>query len=116
MHTFDQKLLENHKNVMKELINRDKNRPSVIAWSVANEPRSNEQSAENYFHEIATFSRNFDPDHRLESLSSDKLLLENIDSIKCYLKFDQPRNCLSAHLTNKVCDIHVTTKVHFILL
>ena len=60
---------------MEELINRDKNRPSVIAWSVANEPKSHEQSAKNYFHEIATFSRNFDPEHRFESLSSDKFLL-----------------------------------------
>ena len=30
LHTFDEELLINHQNVMKELINRDKNRPSVI--------------------------------------------------------------------------------------
>ncbi len=32
------KTLQNHKTVLTELINRDRNHPSVIAWSVANEP------------------------------------------------------------------------------
>jgi beta-glucuronidase len=34
---------------MTELVRRDKNRPSVIMWSVANEPDSNKAIAENYF-------------------------------------------------------------------
>lgn len=38
-----------HKNVMKELIHRDKNHPSVVMWSVANEPESQYDEAENYF-------------------------------------------------------------------
>lgn len=33
-------LLENHMSVLEQLIHRDKNHPSVIAWSVANEPYS----------------------------------------------------------------------------
>ncbi len=36
---FGSELLANHLTVMKELVNRDKNRPSVVMWSVANEPR-----------------------------------------------------------------------------
>ena len=64
LHTFDKELLENHKEVMRELINRDKNRPSVIAWSIANEPKSFEASAENYFHEIAEFTKSIDPQKR----------------------------------------------------
>ena len=36
---FEPELLVNHMNVMKELVNRDKNRPSVVMWSLANEPR-----------------------------------------------------------------------------
>ena len=33
-------LLANHKTVMTELVARDKNRASVVMWSVANEPQS----------------------------------------------------------------------------
>ncbi len=35
--------------VMHELIQRDKNRPSVVMWSVANEPASELSVAESYF-------------------------------------------------------------------
>ena len=39
MEGFDEGLLNNHLTVMKELVSRDKNRPSVAMWSLANEPR-----------------------------------------------------------------------------
>ncbi len=35
--------------VMHELVQRDKNRPSVVMWSVANEPVSDSKIAETYF-------------------------------------------------------------------
>ena len=41
--------LEHHKTVMKEMVARDKNRPSVIMWSVANEPATNLDDADYYF-------------------------------------------------------------------
>ena len=41
--------LLHHKEVMWELVRRDKNRPSVIIWSVANEPASNAIGADDYF-------------------------------------------------------------------
>lgn len=41
--------LAHHKEVITEMIQRDKNRPSVIMWSVANEPSSNLPEAEDYF-------------------------------------------------------------------
>ena len=34
---------------MRELVARDKNRPSVIMWSVANEPASSDPQADHYF-------------------------------------------------------------------
>jgi hypothetical protein len=37
---FSDKLLKKHTTSLAELIKRDKNRPSVIMWSIANEPRS----------------------------------------------------------------------------
>ena len=36
---YTYQLKVNHQQAMKELIARDKNRPSVVMWSVANEPR-----------------------------------------------------------------------------
>ena len=41
--------LAHHLEVMDELVRRDKNRPSVIMWSTANEPSSNKKIAEAYF-------------------------------------------------------------------
>jgi len=41
--------LEHHKSVMRELVARDKNRPSVVMWSVANEPVSADTNAGPYF-------------------------------------------------------------------
>ena len=41
--------LAHHKDVMTEMVQRDKNRPSVVMWSVANEPASQLPQAENYF-------------------------------------------------------------------
>ena len=37
---FANKTLQHHLEVMHELIQRDKNRPSVVMWSLANEPDS----------------------------------------------------------------------------
>lgn len=41
--------MNKHISVMKELVRRDKNHPSVIMWSVGNEPRSNQPAAKDYF-------------------------------------------------------------------
>ncbi|CAL8111716.1 unnamed protein product [Orchesella dallaii] len=57
---FGPGLLETHKRELTQLINRDKNRPSVVMWSVANEPRSEDPNAENYFREIFQHTRSLD--------------------------------------------------------
>ncbi|XP_050307310.1 beta-glucuronidase-like isoform X2 [Anthonomus grandis grandis] len=49
---FSSTLLSKHKISLTELIKRDKNRPSVIMWSAANEPRTMQTAAENYFREV----------------------------------------------------------------
>ncbi|KAJ9593122.1 hypothetical protein L9F63_027634, partial [Diploptera punctata] len=46
---FKPKLLDAHKKALTELHNRDKNRPSVIMWSVANEARTTLKGADKYF-------------------------------------------------------------------
>lgn len=46
---FSTALLVNHLNSLTQLIQRDKNRPSVIMWSVANEPRTQHKESADYF-------------------------------------------------------------------
>lgn len=55
--SFGNNLLQHHKNVLTELVNRDKNRPSVIAWSVANEPSSAKNEADKYFQYVIKYIR-----------------------------------------------------------
>ncbi|KAH3883054.1 beta-glucuronidase-like [Dreissena polymorpha] len=57
---FSNKSLEHHKAVMSEMFQRDKNRPAVIFWSVANEPKSTNPLAENYFREVIEHVRSLD--------------------------------------------------------
>ncbi|XP_033162075.1 beta-glucuronidase [Drosophila mauritiana] len=54
---FEPQLLENHMSSLEQLIHRDRNHPSVIAWSVANEPRSNKKGALKYFESLVNYVR-----------------------------------------------------------
>ncbi|XP_012224049.1 beta-glucuronidase isoform X2 [Linepithema humile] len=58
---FSPSLLSRHKESLSELIRRDKNRPSVIMWSLANEPRTQLPQAEEYFRQIAHHTKGIDP-------------------------------------------------------
>ena len=51
----------NHRQAIEELIRRDKNRPSVAIWSIANEPNAQEEGARAYFEPLATLARELDP-------------------------------------------------------
>ena len=57
---FSSQLLENHKTALKELVGRDKNHPSVIIWSVANEPLSYMEEADSYFASIRDEMKSLD--------------------------------------------------------
>uniref|UniRef100_T1J7V1 Beta-glucuronidase n=1 Tax=Strigamia maritima TaxID=126957 RepID=T1J7V1_STRMM len=57
---FDQKLLNTHMQVMKELYQRDKNRPSVVMWSIGNEPKSQKPAAGPYFKQLVALMKNLD--------------------------------------------------------
>jgi beta-glucuronidase len=52
---------ESHKQAIRELIARDKNHPSVVLWSIANEPNSSEEGARPYFEPLARLARELDP-------------------------------------------------------
>ncbi|NYF12259.1 beta-glucuronidase [Pseudoclavibacter sp. JAI123] len=50
-----------HEQHLRELITRDKNHPSVVMWSIANEPASNEDGAREYFEPLVNLVREMDP-------------------------------------------------------
>lgn len=51
------KTLPLHKRCIEKLIDRDKNHPSVIMWSLANEPATEEPECRRYFEEIFATAR-----------------------------------------------------------
>ncbi|UYV61296.1 GUSB [Cordylochernes scorpioides] len=60
LHSFEDNLLELHKNMITEMVSRDKNRPSVVMWSVANEPYSTLPESEEYFRQVISHTRELD--------------------------------------------------------
>lgn len=58
--SFGNKSLQHHLVVMEELVRRDKNRPSVVMWSVANEPASQLPPAGYYFKTVITHTKQLD--------------------------------------------------------
>src|SRR5690606_17468699 len=46
---------------VRELIARDKNHPSVVMWSLINEPAAHEEGAREYFEPIVQLARELDP-------------------------------------------------------
>ncbi|NMA66895.1 MAG: beta-glucuronidase [Clostridiaceae bacterium] len=59
--TINDKTQAAHANAIKELINRDKNHPSVVLWSIANEPESQTDAAAEYFEPLFEVARKADP-------------------------------------------------------
>lgn len=62
--TFINEIIDRHLDLCKqyvhELINRDKNHPSVIMWSLANEPHRSTKSKD-FFQELYNLSKKLDP-------------------------------------------------------
>jgi len=50
-----------HAQAIRELIARDRNHPSVVLWSIANEPGSSESGAREYFAPLVELARSLDP-------------------------------------------------------
>ncbi len=66
----DDKLLQHHIQVVEELIARDKNHPSVVMWSLANEPASYEEKALPYFVKVVNVAREMDPSRPVTLVNS----------------------------------------------
>jgi beta-glucuronidase len=50
-----------HARAIRELVGRDKNHPSVVLWSIANEPESDTDAARTYFQPLFALTRELDP-------------------------------------------------------
>lgn len=53
-----------HEQVIRELIERDKNLACVVMWSIANEPALHEKGAREYFEPLINLTKELDPQNR----------------------------------------------------
>ncbi|WP_062316126.1 beta-glucuronidase [Demequina maris] len=58
---FGPKMAEAHRREIRELIARDKNHPSVVMWSIANEPDTMAEGTDEYFEPLFEYARELDP-------------------------------------------------------
>ncbi|KAA0189204.1 hypothetical protein HAZT_HAZT011763 [Hyalella azteca] len=70
---FDPALRDRHIAVMEEFIMRDRNRPSVIMWSVGNEPKSSQLAADDYFRAVVNASKLADPTRPVTAVLSESV-------------------------------------------
>lgn len=49
-----------HKQVLRELVQRDKNHPCVVMWCITNEPGSGEEGSREYFEPLVKLTRELD--------------------------------------------------------
>ena len=57
---YNGEILEKSKGLIRDLIQRDKNHPSVIMWSMANEPNAKAKEADGFFKELQIFTKECD--------------------------------------------------------
>src|SRR3954454_16198091 len=58
-----------HAQHLRELIERDRNHPSVVMWCLANEPASNEEGAREYFEPLVRLTKELDPTRPVTSVN-----------------------------------------------
>ncbi len=75
-----------HLRDIEEMIARDKNHPSVFAWSLFNEPETTSDCAKEYFTDIFSFARTMDPQNRPMTGALEKN--SSPDKCKCYPLLD----------------------------
>lgn len=59
--TIDDRTRDVHRQHIEELVARDKNHPSVVLWSIANEPESDTDASREYFEPLFEATRAADP-------------------------------------------------------
>lgn len=78
-----------HINAVTELINRDKNNPCVVMWSLFNEPDTTKDHSVPYFESIFSHARNIDKQNLPKTFVS--IQMSGYDTCKC------------KHLTDVIC-------------
>jgi len=76
---FNAQSEQHHKDVMAELLRRDKNHPSVVMWSVSNEPICDSTLQSNYFTRVINFTRVTDPTKRPLTIAA----IQTVDKDLC---------------------------------
>lgn len=75
-------LLKAHLRAIEEMIARDKNHPSVVAWSLLNEPETTNEAAMPYFKEVFDLANKLDMQKRPRTFA---LIMNSLpDTCKCY--------------------------------
>ena len=75
-------LLKAHLRAIEEMIARDKNHPSVVAWSLLNEPETTNEAAVPYFKEVFDLANKLDMQKRPRTFA---LIMNSLpDTCKCY--------------------------------
>lgn len=75
-------LLKAHLRAVEEMITRDKNHPSVIAWSLLNEPETSSEAAVPYFKAVFDRAHELDVQKRPRTFA---LVMNSVPSVcKCY--------------------------------
>lgn len=75
---FSNTTLEHHKQVIVELLKRDRNHPSVVAWSLANEPASSLPVAKDYFQTLISFTKQLDRQRPVTVVINDPVENDNV--------------------------------------
>jgi beta-glucuronidase len=83
--TCNDDTLAAHAQAIRELIDRDKNHPSVVMWCLANEPSTHEDGAREYFEPLVELTRKLDPTRPLSYTHS---LLSTLDNDRIADLFD----------------------------
>ncbi len=84
---------EHHKDVIRDLISRDKNHACVVMWSIANEPDSYNEGAYDYFKPLYDLARELDPQDRpctlisVQSAPPDKDVSAELSDVICLNRY-----------------------------
>lgn len=80
---IDDAVSASHRQVITDLVKRDKNHPCVVLWSIANEPNGAEEGAREYFGPLVDLTRELDPTRPVGYVN---------------VMFDTPDKCIIADL------------------
>lgn len=75
-------LLAHHKECIREMIARDKNHASVVAWSLLNEPETSHETAAPYFEEVFAWAHELDVQKRPRTFAL--VMTSRPETCKCW--------------------------------